>query len=42
MKDVIEKLTVAHPAKIFPEFYGNQRFFSTFIRALHWFVSSAR
>jgi hypothetical protein len=42
MRVVIEKLTVAHPAKRFPEVCGNQRFFSMFITALHWIVSSAR
>jgi len=42
MKVVIEKLTVAQPAKRFPEFYGNQMFFSMFITALHWSASSAR
>jgi len=42
MKVVIESLTVAHPAKRFSDFYGNQRFSSMFITAFHWFVSSAR
>jgi len=36
------KLTVAQITNKFPDFYGNRRFISTFIRACHWFLSLSK
>jgi hypothetical protein len=39
---LLEKLSIVHPLKNFPAFYGTRRFITVFTRALQWALSWAR